>query len=90
MVMGVLAVRVDGVVGVELNLAETTKEFVVHGHDVLTEQKRHVDGCFSGILMVGGGGRKEDEVEVAREIERQSANWSYRLPRKKSYGFYIR
>lgn len=47
MVLAVLAVRVDGVVGGELNLAETTEEFVVNGHDVLSEQKRHFTGRFS-------------------------------------------
>jgi hypothetical protein len=59
MVLAVLAVRVDGVVGGELGLAETTEELVVNRHDVLSKQKRHVGGRVSGILVVGGREEKK-------------------------------
>jgi hypothetical protein len=49
-------------------LAETTEELVVNRHDVLSKQKRHISGRFSGILMVRGERRsEEEEVDVVGE-----------------------
>jgi hypothetical protein len=34
---------------------------------VLSKQKRHISGLFSGTLIVGGERRSEEEVEVGGE-----------------------